>query len=263
MPWTFAHPAAVLPLRRIAPSLNLAALMLGSLAPDFGYHTGAWEFARDAHTLKGGILLALPVAAALLAVFYLVRRPIWYVLPEPHRNLLAPLVGSPIPWTPRAAAIAATSLLLGTWSHNFWDSFTHWNGWFVERFPPLQKNIGAIGTHSVEFFSVLQHSSTLIGVGVLIVAYSLWVRRRAGSVLRFEREDRWRYLLLLGITLVSGVIAAVLAAGTARSDPDAGDGPLEAFAFYGAVYGACIFLGTLILVSSICYAAARKATRAG
>ncbi|MBA3727450.1 MAG: DUF4184 family protein, partial [Armatimonadetes bacterium] len=38
MPWTFSHPAAVLPLRRLCPqSLDFAALVIGSTTPDIGY----------------------------------------------------------------------------------------------------------------------------------------------------------------------------------------------------------------------------------
>jgi hypothetical protein len=37
MPWTFAHAAAVLPLRRCCPRrLHFPALVIGSLTPDFG-----------------------------------------------------------------------------------------------------------------------------------------------------------------------------------------------------------------------------------
>ncbi len=33
------------------------------------------------------------------------------------------------------------SLLLGAWTHNFWDAFTHEHGWFVERIPWLQQPV--------------------------------------------------------------------------------------------------------------------------
>ncbi|MCT8351376.1 DUF4184 family protein, partial [Photorhabdus kayaii] len=39
MPWTFSHPAAVFPLKNLPGGrlLNLPALIMGSLSPDFFY----------------------------------------------------------------------------------------------------------------------------------------------------------------------------------------------------------------------------------
>ena len=254
MPWTFAHPAAVLPLRRLWPALNLAALMIGSLAPDLGYHMDAWAFATYAHTIVGTFLVSLPTGIAFLTVFYLARRSIWYVLPQPHRTLLAPAVASPIPLRPGSALAAGVSLLLGSWTHIIWDGFTHEDGWAVVRIPLLRETVAVIGEHQVQAFSLLQHLSTVIGVGVLLVVYFLWVRKRAGAVWRFDREDRWRYALLLALSLGAAVIAAGFAARAAR-------GSLDAFAFYGAVYGVILFIPMLILVSAACYLAAPKPVR--
>ena len=254
MPWTFAHPAAVLPLRRFWPSLNLAALMLGSLTPDLGYHMDAWAFATYAHTIVGTFLVSLPTGIVFLAVFYLTRRYIWYVLPQPHRTLLAPAVSSAVPLKPVSALFAAASLVLGSWTHIVWDGFTHEDGWAVSRIPALRETVGIIGERHVQAFSLLQHLSTVIGVGVLVVVYFLWVRERAGVVLRFERQDRWRYALLLAVSLGAAVIAAGFAARAAR-------GSLDAFAFYGAVYGVILFIPMLILVSAVCYLAAPKPVR--
>ena len=40
MPWTFAHPAAILPLRRFCPApLDFSALVIGSMVPDLGYYS--------------------------------------------------------------------------------------------------------------------------------------------------------------------------------------------------------------------------------
>ena len=46
MPWTFAHPAAVLPFRRIVGrQLPLLGLVVGSMAPDMGYFAGQYAVA--------------------------------------------------------------------------------------------------------------------------------------------------------------------------------------------------------------------------
>ena len=68
MPWTFAHPVAVLPLRRFCPAqFNFAALAIGALTPDFGFYVNLFSLATDAHTLLGSFLVCLPTGLVLLA----------------------------------------------------------------------------------------------------------------------------------------------------------------------------------------------------
>ncbi|MEJ8845393.1 DUF4184 family protein [Variovorax rhizosphaerae] len=45
MPWTFAHPAAVLPLRRLTGEgrLSFAVLVVGSMSPDFDARTNLFR----------------------------------------------------------------------------------------------------------------------------------------------------------------------------------------------------------------------------
>ena len=172
MPWTFAHPAAVLPLRRYCPAyFNFAALMIGALTPDFGYYVGQFGIATLAHTFVGSFLVCLPTGMLLLAAFYLVRRPVWYLLPEPHRTALEPFLSRPTPTRFADLARAGLSVLLGAWTHIMWDSFTHRSGWTVVQFPWLP-------------YQELQHVSTVFGVAVLAIAYYFWLRRQwGGSIL--------------------------------------------------------------------------------
>ncbi len=68
MPWTFAHPAAILPLRRRLP---LAALVVGSISPDIGYYLGLYPLATFAHSGLGLLMACLPMGAAALVVWHL------------------------------------------------------------------------------------------------------------------------------------------------------------------------------------------------
>src|SRR5262245_12034783 len=97
MPWTFAHPAAVLPLRRYCPApLNFPALIVGSMTPDLGYHILRKDFAFYAHSLRGSVLLCLPTALVLLGLLCLLRKPLCYLLPQPHRDAFAPMIVAPL-----------------------------------------------------------------------------------------------------------------------------------------------------------------------
>jgi hypothetical protein len=92
MPWTFSHPLVVVPLRRLCPErLNFTALIIGSMSPDFGYYIGKFPVANFAHTGLGTLVVCLPMGLLALGLFYLIRRPLCFVLPQPHRAALMPL----------------------------------------------------------------------------------------------------------------------------------------------------------------------------
>jgi Domain of unknown function (DUF4184) len=53
MPWTLAHPAAVLPLRPLCPHrLSFGALVVGSVSPDIGYYVSCFDLARAARRAR-------------------------------------------------------------------------------------------------------------------------------------------------------------------------------------------------------------------
>src|SRR3954469_17106149 len=80
MPYTLSHPLAVVPIRRYSPiPLSFAALVMGSMSPDFGYFVEQFDIAAFAHTIPGTFAVCLPSSLFVLAVFYLVRRAVCFV----------------------------------------------------------------------------------------------------------------------------------------------------------------------------------------
>jgi hypothetical protein len=258
MPWTFAHPAVVLPLRRFCPlRLSFSALIVGSLAPDLGYYINSFGIATFSHTFLGSVLVCLPTGLGMLILFYVFRRPIWFVLPQPHRGLLAPLTTSPAPRRAASVLTAAASVLLGAWTHIVWDSFTHAGGWAVTRFTFLQEPAFRVGTAEFPVYYLLQQLSTLAGVVALGTVYYLWLRRRStGPVRWFLRDDRWRYTLLLAVSFVALAIALPLAAEAAARVQDYL--VIRTFLFRTAVYATAVFIPLLTLCSVFCYVARRE-----
>lgn len=217
MPWTLSHPAAVLPLRRLSPRpLNFAALVVGSMTPDIGFYINRFDLSDLAHTLPGSFIACLPTGVVMLFIFYLFSRPVCYVLPSPHRQSLFPLCPDfpkgLIPW-----AIILLSLLIGAWTHNIWDAFTHENGWFVERIPWLQQPVMQLGSLTVPVYLVLQEVSTVVGFVIIVLAYWLWLRRRPASPSAAAETDEWRYLFWLAIIALSLVISVPAAVHYAKS----------------------------------------------
>src|SRR3954468_10318059 len=85
MPFTLSHPLAVVPLRGLCPRwLNFAALVIGSTSPDFGYFIQQFDAAAFAHSGWGTLEICLPTGLLALSIFYLLRQPLCYILPQPH-----------------------------------------------------------------------------------------------------------------------------------------------------------------------------------
>src|SRR5262245_12295755 len=144
MPWTFAHPAAVLPLRLFCPRwLSLPALILGSLAPDLGYYAGLSDGAAFCHTPLGIATGCLPVSFLLLGLLLRFHLPLTVLLSAPHRQLIRAQLQPMAQPAPLAAAVAAASILLGATSHVLWDSFTHAGRWGVSLLPWLDLQLFA------------------------------------------------------------------------------------------------------------------------
>ncbi|HXA10028.1 MAG TPA: DUF4184 family protein [Chthoniobacterales bacterium] len=207
MPWTLSHPAAVLPLRRFTPwPLDFAALVAGSMTPDLGYYIDRFDLSTFAHTLPGSFVACLPTGVIFLLVFYLFCKPFCYALPAPHRQVLLPLC----PVFPKGLtrwAIIIFSLLLGTWTHNFWDAFTHEHGWFVDRITWLQQPVLQVPSTTICVYLALQELSTVVGFVIVAIAYARWLRRQPVDRSKASESDRWRYLLWAAIVIVSLMIS--------------------------------------------------------
>ena len=75
MPFTFSHPAAILPIHsRFKNWIPLSALVIGSLVPDAAYYLPTPEhFRTHSHTLLGTFSTSLPFGYSRLAHFLLAR----------------------------------------------------------------------------------------------------------------------------------------------------------------------------------------------
>jgi hypothetical protein len=258
MPWTFAHPAAILPIRRLCPApLDFSALVIGSMIPDLGYYLFYSKLARSAHSFSGSVLVCLPVGLILWEIFHLLRKPLCFVLPQPHRGALAGFAATPLSLRPRTLITAGVSVLLGAWTHIVWDSFTH-NTWVVKQLPLLRESVFQVSTVEFPLYLILQHLSTLAGAAVLIAAYRSWLRLQRGSATESSTagtNDRWRYLLLTGIAALALVIAlppAIQIAPRFEGYP-----ALQVLTFRIVVYTTATFFPLLTASSLVAYATRR------
>src|ERR1051325_7074297 len=162
MPFTAAHPLAVLPLiRRFR--LDTTCLVIGAMAPDFLYFTYGLEKGAFSHTLLGIPLWGLPVTLGLAVVFHaIVKWPLYVAAPRWLARRVAPA-----PWRLRPVA-CAVSAVIGVVTHIAWDGGTHANGWGETHFHQLFGHMVTVPVlGAVPLFRVFQHVSTLVGfVGI-------------------------------------------------------------------------------------------------
>jgi Domain of unknown function (DUF4184) len=182
MPFTAAHPMAVLPFLRWHERLRLDAtcLVIGSMAPDFEY------FARDrvastiSHTVRGLWLWNLPATLVIAVVFHvIVKWPVLSIAPTALASRLAASFSRPWPrrWSVMMLVSCAASALLGAATHLAWDSITHAMGWGPQHIRELRAVVELPVLGPMALHRVLQHLSTLVGLVVVGVVVARILRR--------------------------------------------------------------------------------------
>ncbi len=212
MPFTISHAAAVIPFKRISKNpLPLSALVIGSFSPDFKYFFPLTRLSIFSHTLSGVFLFCLPVSLLALGIFHaVVKEPLLYLLPgRIQKRLVAN--STKFSFTPlNKFAVLIIAVILGALTHIIWDSFTHEHGRVVESWAVLNTTLFKVRSYEVKLFALLQHLSTIIGLGLL--AY--WFRQWFGSVAVQTISERQGFssrlkimiwLILIGLTLIFGV----------------------------------------------------------
>jgi hypothetical protein len=128
MPFTFSHPALILPLTRLPKKwVSATGLVAGSIIPDFEKFLKMNDGNTYSHTLPGMFWFNLPLAVLLSFVFHqVVRDPLIDNLPGFLRARCAP--ARSLDWAAHLRKhypAVLFSLLLGIVSHLVWDHFTH------------------------------------------------------------------------------------------------------------------------------------------
>ena len=180
MPFTPAHIAAALPLRR--SKLVWSGLVVGTMAPDFEYFFRMSLNDRYGHTLTGTFFLTLPLALLTLWLFHtFVKLPLVSFLPAGVQRRLTPQLGEfRFGGAPRFALIVV-SLLVGIATHLAWDSFTHSDTWAYRTWRVLREPVRVVFLGSRPIYRVLQHGSTVLGIGALLIWSVLWYRNTKAS----------------------------------------------------------------------------------
>jgi Domain of unknown function (DUF4184) len=244
MPFTLAHPAAVLPLRGVR-YLRTVPLIIGALVPDTYDYVPAnlSRYLHRAHSFDGSYTICIVLGYALLAALFVLRRPLTALLSARARWLcltaLAPF-SSPLEWV-----FAPIAFVLGAWTHLLWDSFTHIEGSMVLRFAALSATV-SIGSYHGTVYHVLQYVSSVLGLAVLAWWYWRLPAPPATPATPGARRSA------VGPVLMLVLAAAVLIGGVKGSDNFSKDHSeyqaIHVFLTWGLAWFAALYLvaGTIV-----------------
>lgn len=201
MPFTFSHPAIVLPLTLLPRKwFSLTGLVIGSMTPDFEYFLRMKIVSKYSHTIDGLFWFDLPLGLLLAFIFHnMVRDRLFDNLPTVLKSRFSAF--RHFHWNAHAKRncfVVAISILIGAASHVFWDSFTHEHGYFVQKIPALQIKFELIG-EQIAVLKILQHGSTLIGG--LLLAFSIYKLPMTKTENQNIDWKYWSILIVLACTI--------------------------------------------------------------
>jgi hypothetical protein len=218
MPFTPAHIVAVLPLRN--SRLVWSALIVGAIAPDFEYFLRLAPDDGYGHTLAGSLLLTLPLAILALWLFHaIVKKPLIELFPDAAQRRLTKYAGEFCFGGLARFTLIVISIMVGMLTHLLWDSFTHPNTWLHRSWPLLRQRISVPLVGATPIYKLLQHGSTVLGLGALLMVLLRWHRRTEISTQPPVSARGWPlpkmmvWIVLTVIALLGGVIRAILAIG--------------------------------------------------
>jgi hypothetical protein len=178
MPFTISHIAAILPANRPLRRWGLlSAAMIGTMVPDFGFLFPGHLLRSQTHSTLALLKFCLPVGLMAWVLFQLLVKPAWgAVLPDGWRiRLMAEHPSARLKdW--RMWLFAAGAVLAGAITHLVWDGFTHEDGRGVRMLPFLEDSGPDIGGHALPLYRWLQHSSSVLGLIVVLWAAWRWTR---------------------------------------------------------------------------------------
>ena len=248
MPFTFSHPAAVLPFLppprdgRPHGPLIASALVAGSLAPDIPYFAqslfpGSYGVGAATHRAWAVPTLDVAIAAGLVGAWHgLLREPLVALLPEPWADRAEALTAPVGKRDPYDAAWFTASAALGALTHVSWDAFTHVGRVGERLLPVLRREVAGVPVPLA-----LQWTTSAVGLGVLAVGGGRMLREATPA----PRRITLRPAVRRGATAFIGAGAAVGALRRlAREAPRGGGRPslsgLVATVTFGGGAGAAV-----------------------
>lgn len=224
MPFTASHIAAIVPIHAHLGRFRVAsALIIGSVAPDLHYFLPIDIGRVTTHSALGLLAFCLPIGLVTYILYHLLaKHALIALLPNWVADRVDRVAGDPgtLPKKRWSAVIGA--ILIGAATHICWDAFTHRGSIGVASLPALQGVVTTLWGRDLYGYALLQHLSTLVGLGVAAGWARRWLRQQTPFVAEyhprlFERSKRMVWMLIIAAALVNGALALLPFLGTATA----------------------------------------------
>lgn len=239
MPFTFSHPAIVLPFCK-AKRINVSAtgLIIGSMVPDFEFLFLLRESPYIGHLWPGVLLFNVPAGIAAAFIFHLfIRNSLIVHLPQfLKRRFAAYLSFNWVGYFKKHYISFLVCILFGAASHIFIDAFTHKGGFMARPASFFEATVKVFFIELPVYF-ILQLLTSLVG-GMYILWYVLKLPQQKSPGKNPGPVKYWfLYFLFFALTL----LLRFTLIQNYRSHEDI------IIAFFGS------FLYALLLVSAVYY----------
>ncbi|MEJ8756922.1 DUF4184 family protein [Pontibacter sp. H259] len=205
MPFTFSHPAIVLPFRLLPKSwISLTGLIVGSVVPDFEKFINMEPGNTISHTKVGVLLFNLPMGVLLSFLFHtMIRDPFVEHLPRfLERRLISIERINWVKYFKKHNIKICISIIIGAVLHIGWDSMTHKSGLIVRLFPQLNRVV-EFGNYEGAVFSLLDFASTIIGGLYVLCTILLLPTKDVLSVKDVRRKlNFWFIVVVISICVL-------------------------------------------------------------
>lgn len=197
MPFTFAHPAATLPLMRPLRRFTVpSALVIGSMMPDISHFLPVQVHHNLSHSLGGLLWFCLPMGLLCYWLFHLLLKgPLLALLPPRLFRKMGHHAAHFCALPEKDSLTVGLSILCGALTHLTWDAFTHGDTWVAGSFPVLHVHLFNLGTYPMHVHNLAQHTSSVMGLGVLACWTWRWLKKAPDNLhalpLTFNPAQRW------------------------------------------------------------------------
>jgi len=187
MPYTLSHAVVALPVSVIARGkVPLAAMVVGSMSPDFPYLFALSPTEAPGHSELGVLIYCLLPSLLMLLVWYRwIEGPTLELFRLPRRD-----------WSfgKSSYLLVVFGVLLGAYSHVLWDATSHFDGSLVVNSEFWNRKIFLLPMYKLN-----QYGGGIFGLAALFVWYVFAVSQ--------NRQEKYQGRLLAGVLMYSISIA--------------------------------------------------------
>lgn len=203
MGFTFSHPALIIPFKYLPRKwYSVTGLIAGSMIPDLEYFIRLSNESFYSHTFYGLFIFDIPCGILTALIYHqLIKKTLINNLPHFLKERFS--IYEEINWIyylKENYIQVISSILIGSISHVFWDSFTTITGYFIVLNPLLSSKF-EIFNLQIPVFIIIKYMSSLIGAFIIIKHLKLY-RKREMSNSTPANKYYWVVLIIISLIII-------------------------------------------------------------